>query len=305
MKKKIISMLLAVVMLLSVAPVAVFAEDTVSGTCGVDGENIVWTINAKNGILTISGTGYMRDYTAGQAPWYENRSLITKVIIENGVENIGECAFSNLAAEVIDIPDSVKSIGKKAFQGSSVKSLNFNEYVVIDMYQTFFNCQNLQNVNIPAATTSINDYSFWNCISLKELIIPETVTEISGAEIFDRCNAKITVKNADCIFDMSSPYIFSPTSTVYSYKNSTAETYCNKYGYTFVIIEMEETTVVPDTETTLPSDENTTVDNDDLQDNCNCICHKDGFMELLYSFVRFFWKLFSINNVCSCGVAHY
>lgn len=37
-----------------------------------------------------------------------------------------------------------------------------------------------------------------------------------------------------------------------------------------------------------------------------CICHKtNGFMKFIYSILRFFWKLFKINPVCSCGKAHY
>ena len=37
-----------------------------------------------------------------------------------------------------------------------------------------------------------------------------------------------------------------------------------------------------------------------------CICHKEnGFMKFIYSILRFFWKLFKINQTCECGVAHY
>ena len=37
-----------------------------------------------------------------------------------------------------------------------------------------------------------------------------------------------------------------------------------------------------------------------------CICHKDnGFMKFIYSILKFFWKLFKINETCACGVAHY
>lgn len=39
--------------------------------------------------------------------------------------------------------------------------------------------------------------------------------------------------------------------------------------------------------------------------NCDCICHKDGFSKIVYKFLRFFWKLFRINEVCLCGELHY
>lgn len=38
---------------------------------------------------------------------------------------------------------------------------------------------------------------------------------------------------------------------------------------------------------------------------CSCMCHKSGFMGFVWKIVRFFWKLFKMNPVCDCGVAHY
>ena len=58
-----------------------------SGTCG---ENLTWSL--VDGVLTISGTGEMESYDLNQnvtAPWYEDRDLVTNVIIEEGVASIG------------------------------------------------------------------------------------------------------------------------------------------------------------------------------------------------------------------------
>lgn len=39
---------------------------------------------------------------------------------------------------------------------------------------------------------------------------------------------------------------------------------------------------------------------------CGCICHKEnGFMQLIYKILRFFWKLFGIGHSCDCGAVHY
>lgn len=40
-------------------------------------------------------------------------------------------------------------------------------------------------------------------------------------------------------------------------------------------------------------------------DNCDHLCHKDGFMGFIWKIVQFFWKLFKMNPVCECGAAHY
>ena len=45
---------------------------------------------------------------------------------------------------------------------------------------------------------------------------------------------------------------------------------------------------------------------DYIYDNtCDHMCHKSGFNGFIWKIVRFFWKLFKMNPVCECGVAHY
>ena len=61
MKKRILSLLLVLVMLLSMLPTdALAAEDEAPhGSCG---ENATWRYDAETQTLTISGTGPMTDY---------------------------------------------------------------------------------------------------------------------------------------------------------------------------------------------------------------------------------------------------
>ena len=46
-------------------------------------------------------------------------------------------------------------------------------------------------------------------------------------------------------------------------------------------------------------------DNDNPADGCDHMCHKEGFSSFFWKIVKFFWKLFKMNPVCECGVAHY
>ena len=91
------------------------------GTCG---ENLMWLLD-ENGVLTISGTGEMADYSLNRengvetadSPWYGLRTQITSVEIKNGIENIGEYAFADCRnLESVTIPRSVGSIGTGAFR---------------------------------------------------------------------------------------------------------------------------------------------------------------------------------------------
>ncbi len=104
------------------------------GTCG---ENASWKL--EGGTLTISGTGEMSNYGSNDAPWYDSRSSITKVVIEDGITSIGNYAFygcSNLSS--VTIPDSVTSIGQNAFE----------------------DCSSLSSVTIPTNVTSIGENAF-------------------------------------------------------------------------------------------------------------------------------------------------
>ena len=92
--KRIISMFLAITMLFSITTgldLTVHAAE-LSGTCG---DNITWEIDAETGVLTISGTGAMKDYSTSdtsRSPFYYNDYIKTAVIGE-GITSIGGHAF--------------------------------------------------------------------------------------------------------------------------------------------------------------------------------------------------------------------
>lgn len=64
MKKRVISLLMALVLAATLLPVQVWGATVVdSGYCGGegDGTNLTWTLDS-DGLLTISGKGKMKDY---------------------------------------------------------------------------------------------------------------------------------------------------------------------------------------------------------------------------------------------------
>lgn len=73
--------------------------------------------NIANGTLTITGQGAMADYANPEdAPWHNQRSEITKIVIEDGITHIGNLAFYGLTnATEAQVPSSVESIGLCAF----------------------------------------------------------------------------------------------------------------------------------------------------------------------------------------------
>ena len=116
MKKRLLSFVLAVLMIASLLPVTALAADIVaSGTCGAEdsgGNNLMWMLDSE-GTLTISGTGKMDYYTTTlRPPWKKYQDDIKTVQIDDGVTSIGQLAFCGLhSLTSITIPSSVAMIG--------------------------------------------------------------------------------------------------------------------------------------------------------------------------------------------------
>ena len=112
MRKKLLSILLVLSLMLALVPAA-FAADIASGTCGAegDGSNVTWTLD-ETGLLTISGTGKIASGTGGSI-WSDKPVLA--VDIRSGVTGVGKDAFYGCDdLQVISLPDTVTQLDDNA-----------------------------------------------------------------------------------------------------------------------------------------------------------------------------------------------
>lgn len=187
--KKLLSIVLTIVIVLSVCPLGLFtitasAETATSGTTG----DCTWELDGT--VLTISGNGAMEDYFGEVGPWGTD---ITKVIIKNGVTSIGMCAFEQLInLKSVRIPNSVTSIGNSSFAYcTNLTSVTIPDSVTnIDRW-AFANCTNLTDIIIPDSVTSIGDCTFENCTNLTSITIPDSVTSMYG--VFKGCTSLTSI----------------------------------------------------------------------------------------------------------------
>ncbi len=166
------------------------SAETYNGTCG---ENLTWTLDTETGVLTISGTGEIRDSYYYEW-WKSYRSSVSSVVISDGVTSIGYEAFDNCSSLTsITIPNSVTSIGYGAFMGcSSLTSITIPNSVTSIGDSAFEGCSSLTSIAIPSSVTSIGDDAFKGCSSLTSITIPNSVTSI-GRNAFDDCTGLTSV----------------------------------------------------------------------------------------------------------------
>ena len=164
-----------------------------SGTCG---KNLKWKLTDE-GVLTITGTGKMQDYSGSSRPW-SPYSKVKQVIISDGVTTIGDNAFDGCSSLTsVTIPNSVKEIGELAFYDcSSLTSITIPNSVTTIEYGAFWNCPSLTSITIPNSVTTIGASAFGGCSSLTSVTIPNGVTTI-GSNAFYGCSSltSVTIPN--------------------------------------------------------------------------------------------------------------
>ena len=154
-------------------------------------------------VLTISGSGKMDNYAdTSDSPWYGYRKSIDKIVIEDGVDSIGNNAFygcTNLKS--VEIADSVDSIGDYAFWDcESLSKVVIPKGADIGN-DAFLSCKSLSKVVIPEggifSSVSIGDHAFCGCESLTSIgpmgsgasvEIPDNVNSI-GVGVFAQCTS--------------------------------------------------------------------------------------------------------------------
>ena len=161
MKKRILSLVLAVVLALCLLPATAYAATTASGACG---KNLTWSLSST-GTLTISGKGAMAEYSNGNMPWIAYKNQIKSVVLAKGITSIAYLSFSGYTKLTsVQIPDSVTDIGASAFD----------------------NCTALSDMTLPKNLKTLGWLAFTGCSSLKTLTMPASLTE-GGGSAFSKC----------------------------------------------------------------------------------------------------------------------
>ena len=289
MKKRIISMLLAIFMVVGMLPTVVFAADVVAGgTCGASGASVNWVLDS-DGVLTISGEGKMTNYNLGnsKAPWSDYKSSLKKVVIESGVTKIGNNAFNGFdALTEMQLPATLTEIGTNAIK--NCPNLSYVEFWGTSNLEkigngVFSDCNKLECIYVPTTYEGddLSHYAYISKTLVVESITPTTYTlkwmvgdmEYKSEELEE--GAAITVPEA-------------PTK---------AAAGCTTYAFDKWDSEIPESMPAKDltftavfTETT--EHKLTYTDNGDGTHSASCVCGEEKGETIEHTFE---------NHLCQCG----
>ncbi len=243
--KKILSFALSVTMVCGVMPATGNAVQLLSVSAaekaeivafGTDGKNVKWEIDSA-GTLTVSGTGAMNDYNGTDSvPWNTKRQSVKKIVIEEGITNIGDASFGNFLylesvsipdtvtriggiaftdctkLQSVNIPNSVTEIGNSAFSGcTGLTSIKIPDSVIIIHNNAFNKCVNLESVSIGRSVSTIYGYAFANCSNLRTVDIPDSLGFIS-AGLFKECSSLTSIELPDSIHSIDESAFYNCTN---------------------------------------------------------------------------------------------
>lgn len=174
MKKRIMSILLAIALCLTAFPIYAIAA-----TSGTFGSGMRWSYSTSTKTLTISGTGNIPDYSGwGGQPWADYCEEIESITLRSGVKRVGDYAFGsdiysfslpNLSS--ISFSSTITEIGMGAFMSAGKLTSVTLPSSLVSIESGAFSYTPLETVTIPSKTTEIGYSVFSDCSSLKEITV--------------------------------------------------------------------------------------------------------------------------------------
>ena len=217
------------------------AQEIASGYSGYT----TWSLS-KDGVLTFSGEGDMKNYTyKSEMPWYNHIDEITSVVLEDGVTSIGSYAFYGMPnLKTVTIPESVTTIGAYAFKNSTaLNEVSLPSGLTKLGESAFYGCTSMTGIEIPASLWTIQPYTFKNCTALAEVTFHEgNLQKISDAAFYGTALTEVSLP--DCL-DILDVYVFKNCSELASVTLSESMTQIREaafYGTAIQTIEIPEGT---------------------------------------------------------------
>ena len=208
-------------MLLSAVPLGMVDTACAAETSGVAaqsyyvaggqcGDDLTWTLDSS-GILTISGTGPMYNYSLWDNPWCDialrSSGISTRVVnavVSSGVTALGERALADCGSMVsVSLPETLLTVGESCFMSSdALRSITIPNSVRSIGLGAFTACKNLSRVTLGRGLQRIGGRAFRECSSLSSIVIPDGVKKIEYLTFSDCANLmEITIPHTVTVIE--------------------------------------------------------------------------------------------------------
>ncbi|MGN0458668.1 MAG: leucine-rich repeat protein [Eubacterium sp.] len=200
------------------------------------------SVSLPSTLKAINGSG-TRDGQTTSFGAFRDCTALTSITFPEGLETIGTVAFRGCTAlSSVTFPDSVTSIGAASFTGcTSLRTVTFGSGITEVPLEAFYNDTNIKYINWGENITTIGEWAFYNC-GMTEVDIPDSITTISARGFAD-CYflLKATIHNIQCSIATLSfnntKLTASQDFTVVGHTGSTAQTFAEDRGYTFISLD--------------------------------------------------------------------
>lgn len=130
--------------------------------------NIAWVLDKDTGTLTVSGTGAIPSYRYSHAPWYDYRESVRRIVITEGITEVGERAlYWCTNCTEVQLPESLIAIREYGFNNlRSLQSITLPSKLRIIEFCAFSECAALTSITLPDSVTTVGSNAFSNCYKL-------------------------------------------------------------------------------------------------------------------------------------------
>ncbi len=115
------------------------------------------------------------------------------------VVGIGENAFTQGMFTTVTMPNSVTTIGEKAFyMCRNMESITLSDNLTTIGDYAFYYCDHLKSLKIPDGVTEISEYMLYACLGLETLTLPKNLYEICDYGLY-ACESLKTLSIPDSV----------------------------------------------------------------------------------------------------------
>lgn len=274
-----------------------------ANTDGADGGTYNTVIYGKDGTtprLNIymmdtnhwNGKGDTSGVTEEQVQWYKETSNSLKAL--NGGKPLPSLVFQHIPVKEIFKLTKVVS----ADTPGAVKDVHSSNYIVLDENAQWIGDRNVMREG-PASESPdkiTGQYEAW----LEQ-------GDIIGAYFgHEHINTFVGRTEDGIVLGYNGGFGFATYgdrgeryARIYDFDENDVENYTQQTIYYTECVTEEPTEPEDPKEPEIPEEP------ENPADNCDCSCHKSGFMGIIWKILNFFYKIFGMNKVCDCGAAHY